>query len=68
MFNAILEKNETEKRARKRGEMGKKESEEERGIEGLSTADIPDVCTRLASVRTDRRKTGLSNAFECDRR
>lgn len=39
------------------------EEEEERGIESLATVDIPDVCARLASVRTDMR-----NAFECDRR
>jgi hypothetical protein len=41
--------------------MGGKESGEEREIESLATADIPDVCTGLASVRTDRRKTGLSS-------
>jgi hypothetical protein len=52
---------------RKRGEMGGTESEEnEREI--VATADTPDMCPRLAPVRTDRRKTGLSIALECDRR
>jgi hypothetical protein len=63
-----------ERRERMIGEIGGKEREEERrrerlrGLRSEATAETPDVCTRLAPMRTDRRKTGLSDALECDGR